>query len=177
MEKGTNKSRILLVFILAIVLTVVLYVQFQGNPFASRRVASAGKLPEKVVSTSSLPDATEKIVSDVGAKWKPPAPVTLLARDPMSLDINETKIFVEAPTKEVNTVEGAVVKVEESGPTFVVSGIVYNKDAPSSVVVDGRLLHEADTVLGLTIERIGEDEVIFVKDGKRWILKVGQKSR
>jgi type II secretory pathway component PulC len=69
-----------------------------------------------------------------------------------------------------------VVKVEESGPTFVVSGIVYSKDAPSSVVVDGRLLHEGDTVLGLTIERIGEDEVIFVKDGKRWILKVGQKS-
>lgn len=58
----------------------------------------------------------------------------------------------------------------------LVSSIVYSVDR-ASVVIDGRIIHEGDTVGGVTVVKIFKDRVVFEKEGTEGTLRWTQKIR
>ena len=56
-----------------------------------------------------------------------------------------------------------------------VRGILYSETKSSVVLGDkGRIVHEEDTIQGVTIVKIHKDKVEFVKNDQTWTQKVGQ---
>jgi len=60
----------------------------------------------------------------------------------------------------------------ESKTFGLVSGIAYSKDKQSAVINNKIIVHEGDTIAGITIVKIYKDKVEFTKNGKNWIQKV-----
>lgn len=54
----------------------------------------------------------------------------------------------------------------------VVTGIIYTVEN-SSVVVDGRILKEGDTIYGVKVVEIYQNSVKFEKGAERWTQHVG----
>jgi hypothetical protein len=63
-----------------------------------------------------------------------------------------------------------------AGPEFTVTGIVYSTEQPSSVIVEGRILHEGDAIYGATVARITENSVEFSMGDKKWTVKAGEQT-
>ena len=60
----------------------------------------------------------------------------------------------------------------EPEPTHgVVTGLVYAQEAPSAII-DGKIVHEADTIHGVKVVKIHRDKVEFEKNSSRWAQKV-----
>jgi hypothetical protein len=59
-------------------------------------------------------------------------------------------------------------------PRFVVTGIIFSAEQPSAVIVDGRILHEGDTIHGATVVKITEEHAELSRGDKRWTIKPGQ---
>lgn len=55
----------------------------------------------------------------------------------------------------------------------VVIGILYSSDKPSAII-DNKIVHELDTIHGVTVVKIYKDKVKFQKNGKRWEQEVQQ---
>jgi hypothetical protein len=53
-----------------------------------------------------------------------------------------------------------------------VTGILYSEDAQSAVLGKKTIIHEGDTIHGVTVVKIHEDGVEFAKDGQVWKEKV-----
>ena len=54
-----------------------------------------------------------------------------------------------------------------------ISGIVYSKDRPSAII-NGKLIHEGDTIAGAKIIKINRKHVVFEINGKEvtsWVAK------
>jgi len=62
--------------------------------------------------------------------------------------------------------------VAEAGSWGLLASILYSARV-SSVVIDGRILHEGDTIHGVKIVGINEDAVELAKGDQRWQQKVG----
>jgi hypothetical protein len=59
--------------------------------------------------------------------------------------------------------------------TGLVKSIVYSSDLSSAVIShNNNILHEKNTIHGVTIVKIHEDKVEFAKSGQNWTQKVGQ---
>ncbi|MCK4294716.1 MAG: general secretion pathway protein GspB [Planctomycetes bacterium] len=56
----------------------------------------------------------------------------------------------------------------------IIDGIIYSVENPS-VLVDGQVLNEGDTLYGVEVLKIGRRIVIFEKDGQRWEQRVRQR--
>lgn len=56
----------------------------------------------------------------------------------------------------------------------MVIGILYSSDK-SSAIIDGKMVHEGDTINGVTVVKIFRDKVVFEKKGKGWDQKVQEK--
>jgi hypothetical protein len=57
----------------------------------------------------------------------------------------------------------------------LVKGILYSETRSSAVLADKReIVHEKDTIQGITIVKIHKDKVEFAKDDQRWTQKVGE---
>jgi len=54
----------------------------------------------------------------------------------------------------------------------LLASILYSARV-SSVVIDGRILHEGETIHGVKVVRIHEDKVELAKNGEKWQQKVG----
>ena len=54
-----------------------------------------------------------------------------------------------------------------------VTAILYAEDNPTAVI-DGKIVHEADTIHGVKVAKIRPDDVEFVKNRNRWRQKVRQ---
>ena len=66
----------------------------------------------------------------------------------------------------------AKVRPETAG---LVKGIVYSKNMSNTVISDNNsILHEENTIHGITIIKIHKDKVEFAKNGQRWTQKVGE---
>lgn len=60
-------------------------------------------------------------------------------------------------------------------PVGLVKSILYSKDLPSTVISDNNnILHEENTIYGVTIVKIHKDKVEFAKNGQSWTQKVGE---
>ena len=60
-------------------------------------------------------------------------------------------------------------------PVGLVESILYSKDLPSTVISDNnKILHEENTIYGVTIVKIHKDKVEFAKNGQSWTQKVGE---
>jgi hypothetical protein len=62
--------------------------------------------------------------------------------------------------------------VSEGGSWGLLASILYSARV-SSVVIDGQILHEGETIHGVKVVRINEDTVELAKDGQMWRQKVG----
>ena len=62
--------------------------------------------------------------------------------------------------------------VPEAGSWGLLASILYSARV-SSVVIDGEILHEGDTIHGVKVVGINEDTVELAKDDERWQQKVG----
>jgi hypothetical protein len=56
----------------------------------------------------------------------------------------------------------------------VITGILYSADKPSAVI-DGKIVHQGDSISGVTVVEISKDKVAFAKNGKKWQQTVQQK--
>ncbi len=56
----------------------------------------------------------------------------------------------------------------------VVNGILYSIE-DSSVIIDGQILKEGDTISGVKVVKIHRAEVEFEKNQKRWKQRVGSR--
>jgi len=56
----------------------------------------------------------------------------------------------------------------------LVEGIVYSSEK-ASAVVNHKIVHEGETILGVVVVKIYKDKVEFDKNGTKWEQKVGQK--
>lgn len=66
-----------------------------------------------------------------------------------------------------------VLKPKPKATRGVVTGVLYSTDKPSAVV-DHKIVHEGDTIHGVTVVKIYKDKVKFSKKGKNWEQEVRQ---
>ena len=60
-------------------------------------------------------------------------------------------------------------------PVGLVKSIVYSNNVSSAVISDNNsIVHEENTIHGITIVKIHKDKVEFTKNGQRWTQKVGE---
>lgn len=58
----------------------------------------------------------------------------------------------------------------------IVTGILYSEENPSAVI-DKDIVHEGDSVHGVKVVKIHQEEVEFEKAGKRWVQKVKEEPK
>jgi hypothetical protein len=131
---------------------VLIFMLFRGGVFGT----SAGHteaLAEEAASGVVTAGANTKI------DWEIPPPYPTTLRDPMRL------VPVEIPQTE-QTETGKTIKL-------IVKGILYTEDNPSAVIGNS-IVHEGETIRGVSVIKISIDSVEFEMNGKRWTQKVRQ---
>jgi len=157
-----------LIIVLGVVLASVLLIRSGLLPFGSRKGSgSATATQNGKAGTSSTPNtkSTQGMPLSAQVKWKKPdliGPVN----DPMRMEL---------PPDPTQKTEASQKPPEE--PEYRVAGIVYSTEQPSSVIIDGRILHEGDTIHNATVVKIAENYVILRRGDKTWTIKAGQTNR
>jgi type II secretory pathway component PulC len=65
----------------------------------------------------------------------------------------------------------ASTKAETSNKNVTLTGILYAGDN-SSAVIDGKIVHEGDTINGAKVIKIHKDKVELARDGETWTQQV-----
>jgi len=146
---STTKQKATVVMI-PLLFIVLIFMLFRGGVFGT----SAGH-------TEASAEDTAAGVGTAGANnkidWEIPAPYPTKLRDPMRL------VPVEVPqTEQIETRKTIEV---------IVKSILYSEDNPSAVI-GGRIVHEGETIRGVSVIKISRDNVEFEMNGKRWTQKV-----
>jgi len=162
-------AKIGLVVVLALVLAVVALRQFV-LPATGSKSGHGSVVPAPNADARSTPgpnaSGAPAASAPVQMAWKRPEPVGPVARDPMHLDLS----------RQASPEPNADSSVRPSRPGFTVTGIVYSTEQPSSIIIEGRILHEGDTIYGATVARISENGVEFSAGDKRWTVKAGEQT-
>jgi hypothetical protein len=82
---------------------------------------------------------------------------------------------IETP-KDITRPEGEqeIPQTPTAAPEFRVAGIVFNADQPSSIIIDGQILHEGESIHGATVTRITKEYGVLRRGEKNWTVKPGQ---
>jgi hypothetical protein len=148
-DASTTKQKATVVMI-PLLFIVLIFMLFRGGVFGT----SAGHIEAPVEDTASG-------VATAGANtkidWEVPAPYPTTLRDPMRL------VPVEIP-QTGQTETRKTIKL-------IVKGILYTEDNPSAVIGNS-IVHEGETIRGVSIIKINIDSVEFEMNGKRWTQKV-----
>jgi len=172
MAERSQTTKIVLIIILAIALAVVLFFQSGRLPGGSGKGAALGTSApgDPLDETSVEPSAgTPAVPIKVDISWKRPDAVGPIARDPMRMDVQKTLLAAGGANGEPNNVPRL-----PDQPRFIVTGIIFSTEQPSTVIVDGRILHEGDTIYGATVARITEEYAELSRGDKKWTIKPGQ---
>ena len=148
---STTKQKATVVMI-PLLFIVLIFMLFRGGVFGT----SAGHIEAPVEDTASgvvTAGANTKI------DWEIPEPYPTTLRDPMRL------VPVEIP-QTAQTETRKTIKL-------IVKGILYSEDNPSAVI-GNQIVHEGETVRGVSVIKISKDSVEFEMNGKRWTQKVRQ---
>jgi len=160
-------AKVGVIAVLAIVLAVVLLRQFGALSLRSNKGGnSAVPAPSGKTGEPTTPNAQSAQPASPTAQWKRPEPVGPIARNPMYLDLSK-----QAPPESK-----ADAAARPAGSQFTVTGIVYSTEQPSSVIVEGRILHEGDTIHGAAVARITENAVEFSLGDKKWTVRAGEQT-
>jgi len=151
---STTKQKATVVMI-PLLFIVLIFMLFRGGVFGT----SAGHIEAPVEDTASG-------VATAGANtkidWEVPAPYPTTLRDPMRL------VPVEIPqTGQTGQTE------TRKTIKLIVKGILYSEGNPSAVIGNS-IVHEGETIRGVSIIKISIDSVEFEMNGKRWTQKVRQ---
>jgi hypothetical protein len=146
---STTKQKATVVMI-PLLFIVLIFMLFRGGVFGT----SAGHIEapvEEAASGVATAGANTKI------DWEIPAPYPTTLRDPMRLGPVETDQTGQTETRKT-------IKL-------IVKGILYSEDNPSAVIGNS-IVHEGETIRGVSIIKISQDSVEFEMNGKRWTQKV-----
>jgi len=140
------------VVMIPLLFIVLIFMLFRGGVFGT----SAGHTEAPVEENASgvvTAGANTKI------DWEIPAPYPTTLRDPMRL------VPVEIPQTEQTETRKTI--------KLIVKGILYSEDNPSAVI-GNQIVHEGETIRGVSVIKISTDSVEFEMNGKRWTQKVRQ---
>ena len=139
-----QKATVVMVPLFSIVLIVML---FRGGVFGTGA---------RHTEASAEDNASGVVTAGVNTKidWEIPAPYPATLRDPMRL--------VPAATGQTET--GKTIKL-------IVKGILYTEDKPSAVI-GNQIVHEGETIRGVSVIKISKDSVEFELNGETWTQKV-----
>ena len=70
--------------------------------------------------------------------------------------------------------EGKTTAVRELPGYGVITGIIYAEEKPS-VVINGKVVHEAETIDGVKVVKIYRDRVEFEENKNKWTQRVQQR--
>jgi hypothetical protein len=146
---STTKQKAMVVM-MPLLFIVLISMVLKGGVFGT----SAGHTEAPVEDTASggvTAGANTKI------DWEIPAPYPTTLRDPMRL------VQVEIP-QTGQTETRKTIKL-------IVKGILYSEDNPSAVIGNS-IVHEGETIRGVSIIKISQDSVEFEMNGKKWTQKV-----
>ena len=79
----------------------------------------------------------------------------------------EGKIIVARGTR------GKTIAARELSPYGVITGIIYAEEK-SSATINGKVVHEAETIDGVKVVKIYRDKVEFEENKNRWTQRVWQ---
>ena len=145
---STTKQKATVVMI-PLLFIVLIFMLFRGGVFGT----SAGH-------TEAFVEDTAPGVGTAGANtkidWDIPEPYPTTLRDPMRL----------VPVATALNETGKTIKL-------IVKGILYTEDNPSAVIGNS-IVHQGETIRGVSVIKISQDSVEFEMNGKRWTQKVRQ---
>ena len=163
MAEQRKTKKIVLVAVLAVALVSILVVQTGIVPLGSRKAAPAAGSKGKAGQAAAGNAKTGAPSGSADVKWKRPDPVGPVVSDPMRMDL----------AKKTSGKTGTVTTVKVQ-PKWHVAGIIYSTQQPSSVIIDGRILHEGDTIYEAKITQITESYAVLQKGSKTWKIYAGQ---
>ncbi|MHC4553028.1 MAG: hypothetical protein ACYSUT_09745 [Planctomycetota bacterium] len=142
-----QKKMTIMVGVLSVVFGLVLFISLGGLGGASVQAAD----------NTNTENETTTVKNDVEPlQWHTPAPLPEQLRDPMK----------PAPKKVVrNAGQTATAGGGVSG--LVVKGIVFSKTNPTAIINE-KIVAQGETVNGVSIVKIGREEVEFEQNGNRW---------
>ncbi len=166
MAEQRQTTKVVLVAVLAITLGSILVVRAGILPFGSGKSGAASNPKDKAGQTAA-PNAKNGASSgNVEVRWKRPDPIGPVVSDPMRMDLSQKK-----PDK----VQTTTVAKEE--PEWRVAGIIYSTQQASSIIVDGRILHEGDIIHDAKVVKITESYAVLEQGDKTWRIQAGQTNK
>lgn len=170
MAERAKTGKIALIGVLGIALAAILIRQSRGT--SSTSVKTPGATSAQQNSGAGESPTAEDAVSSGGSPptrtWERPSPVGPVARDPMHIEMPKASALQEKPE---------IVHAPAEAPEFRVAGIVFNTDQPSSIIIDGEILHEGETIHGATVSKITKEYGLVTRGEKNWIVRPGQPNR
>jgi len=149
---GSTAKQKAMVVMMPLLFIVLIFMLFRGGVFGT----SAGHTE---ASTEEAAPGVATAGSNTEIEWEIPAPYPTTLRDPMRL------VPVEIP-QTGQTQTRKTIKL-------IVKGILYSEDNPSAVIGNS-IVHEGETIRGVSVIKISKDSVEFEMNGKRWTQKVRQ---
>lgn len=172
MAERSQTKKIVVIVVLAITLATVLLVQFGGLSTGSgAKDTSSVPSPNDPAggSSSATVESTPAPPAKVQIAWKRPDPIGPVVRDPTRMDLQGALRAEGGAKGEPNDLPHPAEQ-----PQFRVTGIVFSTEQPSSVIIDGHIFHEGDTVDGATVAKISENYAELRRGDKSWTIKAGQ---
>jgi len=169
MAEQQQTKKVVLIVVLGVVLAAVLVVRSGLLLFGSRKGAGPATATQKGKGDKSPTLGTKGAQAtplSVQTHWKKPEPVGPVVNDPMRLEL---------PPDATQKTQTAEKPPEER--LYRIAGIVYSTEQPSSVIIDGHILHEGDTIYEATVVKIAQNEVILRRGDKIWTIKAGQTNK
>ncbi len=148
-DVSTTKQKATVVMI-PLLFIVLIFMLFRGGVFGT----SAGHIEAPVEDTAS---GVATAGTNTKIDWEVPAPYPTTLRDPMRLVPVETPQTAQTETRKT-------IKL-------IVKGILYSEDNPSAVIGNS-IVHEGETIRGVSVIKISTDSVEFEMNGKKWTQKV-----
>jgi hypothetical protein len=164
MAEQRPTAKIVLVTVLALVLGFVFIARMGILPTGSGKksgttAGSKGKAGQTLADAKSVGPS-----SSTEVRWKRPDAIGPVVSDPMRMAMPR------------NRPEKAAAPVDTE-PEWRVAGIIYSTQQPSSIIVDGRILHEGDTIHGATVLKITESYAVIRQGDKTWQIRAGQTNK
>ena len=168
MAEQQQTKKAVLIIVLGAVLAAVLVIRSGLLPFGSGKGGSTATSQGGKVGKSATPGAKngQPLPLSAQVQWKKPDPIGPV-NDPMRMEL--------PPEPTQKTTEASQKPPEEPG--YRVAGIVFSTEQPSSVIIDGRILHEGDTIHDATVVKIAESFAVLRRGDKTWIIKAGQTNK
>jgi len=164
MAEQRQTTKVVLVVVLAIALASVLIARTGILPFGSGKSGAGSQGKASQAATGDAKNGAP--AGSVEVQWKRPDPIGPVVSDPMRMNLAQKK------AEKIDT--ASVAKVE---PEFRVAGIIYSTQQPSSIIIDGRILHEGNTIHGATIVKINESYAVLQRGDKTWQISAGQTNK